>query len=215
MSSVAHEPLCWRRDARASARWETRRPSGGDPGPSSRMIEGIRVAIVTPYGPYQPVGGVEVFNESLHRVFRDIETFASEGPASSGPLGDFRRLGMQQPLGAVRATRDLLRRHGHEPFDLVLSNGVYGWPLALRRMDVPRIQVYHFTMAGLARRALTLPGDRLTTGHVTALFDRIAGIGKHVVAISQFVMREVESFYGLKARLIPHAVDTDVFRPMN
>jgi len=179
------------------------------------MIEGIRVAIVTPYGPYQPVGGVEVFNESLHRVFRDIETFASEGPASSGPLGDFRRLGMQQPLGALRATRDLLRRHRHEPFDLVLSNGVYGWPLALRRMDVPRIQVYHFTMAGLARQALTLRGDRLTTGHVTAMFDRLAGVGTRVVAVSQRVVRELEAFYRLHAHLIPVAVDTGTFRPAN
>jgi len=179
------------------------------------MIEGIRVAIVTPYGPYQPVGGVEVFNESLHRVFRDIETFASEGPASSGPLGDFRRLGMQQPLGALRATRDLLRRHRHEPFDLVLSNGVYGWPLALRRIDVPRIQVYHFTMAGLARQALTLRGDRLTTGHVTAMFDRLAGVGTRVVAVSQRVVRELEAFYRLHAHLIPVAVDTGTFRPAN
>ena len=123
--------MCWRRDAQAVDQVERRTADEAASGRSRRMIEGIRVAILTPYGPSQPVGGVEVFNEFLRRIFRDAETFASEGPPSPGPLGDFRRLGMQQPVGAVRAARDLVRRHRHEPFDLVLSNGVYGWPLGL------------------------------------------------------------------------------------
>ncbi len=207
--------MCWRRDAQAVDQVERRTADEAASGRSRRMIEGIRVAILTPYGPSQPVGGVEVFNESLRRIFRDAETFASEGPASPGPLGDFRRLGMQQPVGAVRAARDLLRRHRHEPFDLVMSNGVYGWPLGLRRMNVPRIQVYHFTLAGFARQALSERGDRLTTGHVTAFFDRLAGIGTHVVAVSQRVVRELEAFYRLHAHLIPVAVDTGTFRPAN
>ncbi len=179
------------------------------------MSSDVRAAILTPFGPSRPIGGVEVFNESLRRVLGNVETFADGSHNPNERFPSLGRVGLEQPAGALRAARALLSRHREEPFDVIVSNGVYGWPLTLARPGVPLVQVYHFTMAGLARRALTLPGDRLTTGHVTALFDRIAGIGKHVVAISQFVMRDVESFYGLKARLIPHAVDTDVFRPMN
>src|SRR5437879_9220009 len=69
-------------------------------------------------------------------------------------------------------------------------------------------------MAGLARDALPIRGDRLTTGRVTGFFDRLAGVGKHVVAVSHRVLREVESFYGLRGRVIPNGIDTSSVRPM-
>src|SRR2546428_4028296 len=69
-------------------------------------------------------------------------------------------------------------------------------------------------MAGLARTALPIRGDRLTTGRVTGFFDRLAGVGKHVVAVSHRVLREVESFYGLRGRVIPNGIDPRAFRPM-
>jgi glycosyltransferase involved in cell wall biosynthesis len=156
---------------------------------------------------------VEVFNESLRRALGNVEIFADSRPAAGERFVDLRRVGLDQPAGAWRAARALLRRHQEEPFDVVLSNGVYGWPLTIARPCVPMVQVYHFTLAGLARRALTLRGDRLTASHVTGLFDRIAGIGKHVVVVSQPVRREVEAYYGFQGRLIPNAVDMQAFTP--
>jgi glycosyltransferase involved in cell wall biosynthesis len=124
-------------------------------------------------------------------------------------------LGLAQPVEAFRAARTLLRRHREEPFDLILSNGLYGWPLTLARPDVPLVQVYHCTMAAFANHVLTLRSERLAAGHVMALFDRFAGIGKHVVVLSNRVLREVESLYGLKAHLMPLGVDTRAFRPLD
>src|SRR2546428_7204487 len=69
-------------------------------------------------------------------------------------------------------------------------------------------------MAGLARDALPIRGDRLTTGRLTGSFDRLAGVGQHVVAVSYRVLREVESFYGVRGRVIPNGIDTTAFRPM-
>jgi len=70
-------------------------------------------------------------------------------------------------------------------------------------------------MAGFANHVLTLRSERFAQGRVMALFDRMAGIGKHVVGVSHRVLREVEAFYGLKGRLMPHSVDTHTFRPTN
>lgn len=179
------------------------------------MSEGPRVALLTPYESSQRAGGVEVFNDCLRRALGGLETFADGGPEGLAPYGDLRRVGLEQPYGALRAARVLLRRHREEPFDVIVSNGIYGWPLTLAKPGVPLIQVYHFTMAGLARHALALRGDRWTTGHITAFFDRIAGIGKEVVAVSHRVLREVECFYSLRGRTIALAVDTDAFRPMD
>src|SRR2546426_5828892 len=179
------------------------------------MSENPRIGLLTPFGPSGTVGGVEVFNECLRRALRNVEIFADDRPEARDRFADLRRIGLDQPVGALRAARAFLRRHREEPFDVVLSNGVYGWPLMIARPRLPMVQVYHFTMTGLARRALSHRGDRLTTGHVTGLFDRIAGMGKHIVAVSQPVLREVEAFYGFKGHLIPNAVDTNAFRPMD
>ena len=180
--------------------------------PEVREAGGTRVAVLTPFG-NRAVGGVEVFNEALKRALGGVEIFAPARRPARGRWGDLRRMGLQQPVEALRAARALLRRHRADPFDVILSNGLYGWPLTLANPGVPLVQVYHNTMAGFARHALPASGDRFTTGHVMALFDRIAGVGKHVVVVSRPLQREVEALYGFKARLIPNAVDTDTFRP--
>src|SRR2546426_165150 len=181
---------------------------------SSRMKDDPRIAILTQFAPSKNAGGVEVFNEFLRRALGHVEIFADGLPEDR--VGGFRRvIGLEQPAEALRAARILLRRHREEPFDLILSNGLYGWPLTIARPGVPLVEVYHCTMAGFANHVLNLRSERLAQGHVMALFDRLAGIGKHVVVVSHRVLREVESFYGLKGRLMPHAVDTATFRPMN
>ena len=159
------------------------------------------------------VGGVEVFNESLRNAFGDVEIFADEQSMNGGT--DLQRIGLDQPVRALHAARLLLRRHHESPFDVILSNGLSGWPLTLANPGVPLVQVYHNTMAGFARNALELRGDRFTTGRVMALFDRLAGLGKCVVGVSRPVLREVESLYGFRGHLIPNAVDTEAFRPMD
>jgi len=178
------------------------------------MKDDPRIAILTQFAPSKNAGGVEVFNEFLRRALGHVEIFADGLPEDR--VGGFRRvIGLEQPAEALRAARILLRRHREEPFDLILSNGLYGWPLTIARPGVPLVEVYHCTMAGFANHVLNLRSERLAQGHVMALFDRLAGIGKHVVVVSHRVLREVESFYGLKGRLMPHAVDTATFRPMN
>ena len=176
---------------------------------------GLRTAVLTPHVSADHTGGVELFNETLVRALGSAEVFA-EAPARRARTSDaLRRMGLEQPVGAWRAARALLKRHREEPFDLIVSNGVSGWPLTFARPDIPQVEVYHFTMAGLAEQAIPLRSARLTTGKVEAAFDRLAGVGKHVVAVSQRVLREVESFYGLRGRSIPNAVDTHAFRPTN
>ena len=173
-----------------------------------------RIAILTQFAPSQHAGGVEVFNDCLQRALGGVEIFADGGPEDR--VGGLRRVvGLEQPAEALRAARALLRRHRAEPFDLILSNGLFGWPLTLARPGVPLVEVYHCTMAGFANHVLSLRSERFAQGRVMAFFDRMAGIGKHVVGVSHRVLREVEAFYGLKGRLMPHSVDTRTFRPMN
>ena len=174
-----------------------------------------RIALLTPHPFGGHRGGTEVFNGLLQRALGDVEVFAdSRGlePARQGPLT---RIGLSGPYGAIGVARAFLRHHRRNPFQLAICNGLYGWPLSFSHLGISLVEVYHFTMAGLARHALPLRGDRLTTGTVAAFFDRLAGRGKHVVAVSDSVRREVRSYYGLQGQVVPNAVDTAFFKNLD
>lgn len=170
----------------------------------------MRTAILTRHSASDYPGGVEVFNSHISRVLGDVTIYT---PTFGGAKERFpySRLGLEQPMYARSAARAFLEHQREDPFDLVIANGVYGWPLSFARVETPVIQVYHFTMAGLARNSLQLRGDRLTTGVVTAFFDRLAGFGKNVVTVSKSVRAEVERYYGLRSVVIPNCVDSGQF----
>ena len=174
-----------------------------------------RIALLTGYYSSEQAGGVEVFNQQLGQVLGGLEIIADRVGPEEGPVPHLTRFGLEEPYRAIRVARSFTQAHRANPFRLVITNGIYGWPLAIRRMNVPAIQVYHFTMAGLARQALVTRGDRLATGRVSAFFDRLAGRGKIVVAVSDSVRREAGRHYGLGARVIPNSVDTSLFRPLD
>ncbi|HLB67292.1 MAG TPA: glycosyltransferase family 4 protein [Thermoplasmata archaeon] len=173
-----------------------------------------RIALLTPHGSTGPRGGVEVFNDHMRRTLGNLEVFAHPR-LSPNHLWNLDRIGLEQPARALALFRGFLREHRARPFDLVLCNGLSGWPLSFRRLDVPTVVTYHFTMAGLARHALPFRGDRFTTGTVGAFFDRVAGYGKQVVAVSARIRRELEQYYGLHSLVIPNFVDTGRFRGVN
>ncbi len=169
-----------------------------------------RIAILTPFRPTARAGGVEVFCRQIQLALGPARIFA---PAEmSSPRSHFlARLGLLGPYRAALEARAFLKAHEEHPYDLVIANGLFGWPLRLGRPDIPMIQVYHFTMAGLAQAALPLPSERLTTARVAGWFDRQSGVGKNVVAVSESVRREVLRFYGLESTVVPNSVDVSLF----
>lgn len=174
-----------------------------------------KIAILSPGVSSDFLGGVEIFNRQLQRALGNVEIFPDTETSLTSPSWNLERVGAEQAYRAYRVARSFLKRHRVHPFQLIISNGLYGWPLLIGHLDVPMVQVYHFTMAGLARQALLLRGDRLTTGMVSAFFDRLAGHGKQVIAVSNSVLREVERYYRHKGKVIPNAVDTELFRKLD
>lgn len=171
-----------------------------------------RIAVLTPHHSTEFLGGVEVFNAQLQRALDGVEIFSESTAIQRSTRWNLESVAFEGAYRAWRVANSFLNRHRTEPFDLVISNGLCGWPLSVRRLRVPMVQVYHFTMAGLARRALSLRGAQLTTGTVGAFFDGLAGRGKHVVTVSHGVRQEVKRYYGLEGEVIPNSVDTTLFR---
>ncbi len=170
-----------------------------------------RIALLTPLPPSEYMGGVEIFSTQLDWALGGVEIIADAFPRRRSSSWNLSRVGMEQPYQAYRVARSFLSIHRERPFDLVISNGLCGWPLWFWDLDVPMVQVYHITLAGLARQALDTRGDRITTGKVSAFFDRLAGRGKLIVAVSHIVLGELERYYGLSGQVIPNGVDTRLF----
>ncbi len=170
------------------------------------------IALLTPYASVDYVGGVEIFSSQLERALGEVDIFVDPRGSRTASSWSLARVGLEQPYKAFRVARSFLKKHKARPFELVVSNGLCGWPLSPLNLDIPMVQVYHFTLAGLAREALALRGDRLTTGKVAAYFDKLAGRGKHIVAVSPIILQEVKQYYGLSGQVIPNAVDTTLFR---
>lgn len=172
-----------------------------------------RIAILTPFRPSAFAGGVETFNEQLASSIPGIRVFSYRPPetAASTP-GMFDKFGLEHPRRAWAVAQDFLREHRANPFDLSICNGLYGWPTTLLPVGIPSIQVYHFTMAGLAEKGLPLRGDRFVTRFASGFFDAIAGRGKDVVAVNDNVLAEVQRFYRFSGRVIPNGVDVRIFQ---
>ncbi len=186
------------------------RPSMG----SRAAPSGARIAVLTPFVPRGRAGGVEVFCGQLEAALGPIGVFgAANGHEPAG--GPLSFVGLEQAYHALHLSRRFLRAHRRNPFDLVISNGLTGWPLTFLDPGVPLVQVYHMTMAGLARQALPLRGDRLVSARVAGKFDRLAGRGKLVVSVSERVRHEVQTWYGHPSIVVPNAVDLRRFRRMD
>lgn len=155
-----------------------------------------------------------MFCNQLQKALGRVEFFAAvRNPAPISQI--LSRFGLAGPYRAIRAAHSFTRAHDEDPYHLAITNGYSGWPLRFADPGIPVIQVYHFTLAGLARTALPLRGDMLTTARLGGWFERISGKGTKVVSVSETVRREVRRYYGLESIVIPDGVDERLFRRLD
>jgi glycosyltransferase involved in cell wall biosynthesis len=173
------------------------------------------VAILTPYPFSEYAGGVEVFTEQLAGCLPGSRVFSLSRSGTRRDGWSWDAAGLEHPRRAWSITRRFLEEHRHGAFQLAICNGLYGWPLSLLPPGIPVVQVYHYTVAGLARRGIAEPGVQLRMRVVDGAFDRFASSGKHVVAVSSTVRDEVRQWYHHEARVIPNGVDTTLFTPQD
>jgi glycosyltransferase involved in cell wall biosynthesis len=175
------------------------------------MLASPRVAILTPYASSDFAGGVEVFNEQLARCLPGVQTFSLPRSVGSRFHWGLDSVGLEHPLRAWSVARRFLEEHRRHPFRLAICNGLYGWPLSALSLEIPVVQVYHYTLVGLARKGIAERGVRLHMEHVDGAFDRFAARRKHVVAVGTNVLDEVRRFYHRDGIVISNGVDTGLF----
>jgi len=172
----------------------------------------VRVALLSMYRFEEVRGGTEVFVEHLRRVFPelDIITYSS----TNGRRMDLSRLNLEEARKGLMISREFLRRHRQAPYDVVIANSTAGWFLSVARPDLPMMNVYHFTLRGLAEATLRGTPGYLPSRYLSSQFERAAAVGKRCVAVSPKIARELRALYGVRAQVIENGVPMDVFRPL-
>jgi glycosyltransferase involved in cell wall biosynthesis len=175
------------------------------------MVALPRVAILTPYAYSDYAGGIEVFNGQLARCLPGVQVFSMPRQGVNWLRWSLDSVGLEHPLRAWSVARRFFEEHHRHPYQLVICNGLYGWPLSAFPPAIPTIQVYHYTLVGLARKGIAERGVRAHMEHVDGAFDRFAAQRKQVVAVGPNVLEEVRRFYHQGGTVIPNGVDTELF----
>ena len=173
----------------------------------------MKVALLSMYSFDEVRGGTELFTEHLRKAFRDVHVITYSS-SSNGKGVDLTRLNLEEARKGAAICRHFRRLHRQNDYDLVIANSTAGWYLGMSRVDVPMMNVYHFTMRGLADQVLKGTPGYLPSKYVSSVFEKLASVGKSSVAVSAKVSRELWSMYRIRSRVIEHGVDMETFRPI-
>jgi len=168
-----------------------------------------RVAIVTEYPP-STIGGVERFVHFLKAGLThdrlDIDVYDSSLLPESKKTASFAKQVLSYRIG-----KEFVKRG--EKYDLVITNAMLGWNVHAS----PAIHIYHGTSAGVVSgmRGLLSPRSYLEAKFLGGIQEKLCGVGKTIVAVSDKTKQEIETSYQLPVRrVILNAVDLDFFRPL-
>jgi glycosyltransferase involved in cell wall biosynthesis len=172
--------------------------------------------LVTPYKYSETAGGVEVFSESLQKIFPDLLMIVNSDVNLNLPtsclFGNLLR--NNDDICSLLANKRVLKITKNALVDVVFVNGVYGWYLTLKKVDVPTINIFHGCYGGVANHVLK-SGKKLPFYYYKyhrGFMEYLSARGKRVVSVSQFVRDLLKQYYDIDSTVIPNGVDMKVFK---
>jgi glycosyltransferase involved in cell wall biosynthesis len=174
----------------------------------------MRVAILSFFDFDEVPGGSEIFVRYLKQAFPDSEviTYSTARPGA-GDL-DLRKVNLQEAMMAVAIGNRFHRLNRRAHYDLIVSNSRAGWYVAVTSPGTPFMNVYHYTLRGLAENVLRGTPGYFPSRYLMSLFERISSIGSTNVAVSYKTQRELKEYYDLDSRVIENGIPTDIFSPI-
>lgn len=174
--------------------------------------------LVTPYKYSETAGGVEVFSDSLRRIFPDLLTIINSDVnlniLRSRALSDFFK--NNDDLCSLLANKRILKIMKDALVDIIFVNGVYGWYLTLKKIDIPTINIFHGCYGGVANYVLK-NGKKLifyNYKYHNGFMEYLSARGKFVVSVSQFIRDLLKQYYDIDSTVIPNGVDLKLFKPI-
>jgi len=174
-------------------------------------------ALITQYNSSGIKGGVETFNDYLIRVFPDIMVFDYNSSISYSRLSNIRYIPFfEEPKRALVCAKHFLKLHRKLDFDIVFSNGMFGWYLTLKKINIPMINIFHGNYAGFADHCIEKRNlNYYITKYQNGTFEKVSGKKKRVVSVSKFVKEQIKKYYGLNSTVIHNGIDVEQFKPIS
>ena len=158
-------------------------------------------------------GGVERFSFYLHNLLTskgyEVDIFHTENvplPTTYSAL-----FGINQLTYAVSS---FVRRR-KDAYALIISNGGFGWGLGRPYAGQRFFNVYHGTAAGLknaTRQLLDYKTYFLAKYLQDGLVERLSGLWKTRIAVSESIKQEVQKQYRLDAVVVNNGIDISHFK---
>jgi glycosyltransferase involved in cell wall biosynthesis len=176
------------------------------------------IALITPYKSSDVKGGIETFNDYLKKVFPElviIDYQTSKNHSFLSKLKPLPIISMEDPKRALICGKYFLKLHSKSPFDVVFANGMFGWYLNFRKLDIPMVNLHHGSYASFADNALQKNSiDYFVTKHLYGPFEKLSGRNKENIAVSGFIKEQIKRYYGLDSTVIHNCVDVKRFKPI-
>lgn len=172
----------------------------------------MKVALLSMYSFDEVQGGTELFTEHLRGAFQDADVITYSSSNGRGP--DLTRFNLEEARKGAAICRRFRQLHRQDNYDVAIASSTAGWCLGMSNIDVPMLNVFHFTMRGLADQVLRGTPGYLPSKYVSSVFEKLASVGKSSIAVSAKVSRELWSLYRIRSRVIEHGVDMERFRPL-
>lgn len=159
-------------------------------------------------------GGVETFSSYLRQTFPGLQTISRENIADDlvqripfPPLNE--------PKTGWALARELEKKNPQD--QVVFVNGLLGWSLDSKKMNVPVVNLLHGTYTALADAAYQ--NNHLLHARMKHVYGYFEGRGMRnataCVANSKQTQKEAMKFFGIKTELIELPIDTKRFTPGN
>jgi|Deesub1362B_J571_1020462.scaffolds.fasta_scaffold01762_7 glycosyltransferase involved in cell wall biosynthesis len=175
-------------------------------------------ALITPFQGSEYVGGVEAFNLYLKKVFPDlmiIDYSKSKNDSLLSKISNISILGLSEQRMAFICGKYFMKLWKKMDFDVVFSNGMFGWYLTLKEIDIPTINIFHGNSAGWADYCIKKRNlNYYITKYQNGMFERISGWNKKIISVSKSVKEQIKKYYGLSSTVIHNGVDLEIFKPI-
>lgn len=174
----------------------------------------MKVAILSFFDFEEVPGGSELFVNYLKMAFPDSDaiTYSSARKGANGPSTD--RLNLREIRMGMAIGNKFHRMNRKARYDLIVANSRAGWYVSATPPGIPIMNVYHYTLRGLANGVLRDTPGFIPSKRFMSQFERISSVGSVNVAVSFKTQRELKKYYNLDSTVIENGVPMNTFSPI-
>ncbi|NWQ41098.1 glycosyltransferase family 4 protein [Bacillus sp. EB106-08-02-XG196] len=172
----------------------------------------MRVAILTPYSSEMKRGGVEIANAYLETIFEEVDYFYYENESKFKECTKLYTI-FKEEIMSYHVGRKFIKASKKEKYDLIISNGMYGWMVKLANLSIPRINIYHGNYIGYHKSTnLEWNLKSKVVSKIHKFFEKLSSSKNKNITVSKFNQKQLKRYYKINSEVIHLGIDASKFQ---